>query len=105
MRGASDHLSLGKTMRDYDDTFKEMKKENFNLKLRIFFLEERLGTGKKTSAEELANSNLELKVWKELTCLCTLRLAPDKSRQLIVLSPGAGRDLQTGAGREGDSSC
>ena len=26
-------------MRDYDETFKEMKKENFNLKLRIFFLE------------------------------------------------------------------
>ena len=92
-------------MRDYDDTFKEMKKENFNLKLRIFFLEERLGTGKKTSAEELANSNLELKVWKELTCLCTLRLAPDKSRQLIVLSAGAGRDQQAGAGGEGDSSC
>ena len=49
-------------MRDYDDGFKEMKKENFNLKLRIFFLEERLGSGKKTTADELANSNLELKV-------------------------------------------
>ena len=52
-------------MRDYDDTFREMKKENFNLKLRIFFLEERLGTGKKTSADELANTNLELKVQVE----------------------------------------
>ena len=51
-------------MRDYDDTFKDMKKENFNLKLRIFFLEERLGTGKKTNAEDLANNNLELKVNK-----------------------------------------
>ena len=49
-------------MRDYDESFKEMKKENFNLKLRIFFLEERLGLGKKTTAEELANANLELKV-------------------------------------------
>ena len=49
-------------MRDYDDSFKEMKKENFNLKLRIFFLEERLGSGKKTTIDELANSNLELKV-------------------------------------------
>ena len=55
-------LFLGKTMRDYDESFKEMKKENFNLKLRIFFLEERLGQGKKTSADELANANLELKV-------------------------------------------
>ena len=36
-------------MRDYDNSFKEMKKENFNLKLRIFFLEERLGSGKKTT--------------------------------------------------------
>ena len=53
---------LGKTMRDYDESFKEMKKENFNLKLRIFFLEERLGQGKKSNADELANANLELKV-------------------------------------------
>ena len=52
-------------MRDYDDTFREMKKENFNLKLRIFFLEERLGTGKKSTAEEMANANLELKVQVE----------------------------------------
>ena len=55
-------LCSGKTMRDYDDSFKEMNKENFNLKLRIFFLEERLGSGKKTTADELANHNLELKV-------------------------------------------
>ena len=49
-------------MKDYDEGFKEMKKENFNLKLRIFFLEERLGLGKKTNAQDLANANLELKV-------------------------------------------
>ena len=49
-------------MREYDESFKEMKKENFNLKLRIFFLEERLGLGKKTPSDELANANLELKV-------------------------------------------
>ena len=52
----------GKTMRDYDESFKEMKKENFNLKLRIFFLEERMGLGKKSTAEELAATNLDLKV-------------------------------------------
>ena len=60
-------LFLGKTMRDYDESFKEMKKENFNLKLRIFFLEERLGQGKKTNADELANANLELKVRMVIT--------------------------------------
>jgi len=55
----------GKTMRDYDESFKEMKKENFNLKLRIFFLEERMGLGKKSSTEELAAANLDLKVQLE----------------------------------------
>ena len=34
-------------MRDYDETFKEMKKENFNLKLRIFFLEVSFASGQK----------------------------------------------------------
>ena len=37
----------GRTMRDYDETFKEMKKENFNLKLRIFFLEVSFASGQK----------------------------------------------------------
>jgi len=55
----------GKTMRDYDESFKEMKKENFNLKLRIFFLEERMGSGKKNTADELAVNNLDLKVQLE----------------------------------------
>ena len=36
-------------MRDYDETFKEMKKENFNLKLRIFFLEVSFATDKNCS--------------------------------------------------------
>ena len=52
----------GKSMKEYDESFKEMKKENFNLKLRIFFLEERLGLGKKTNADELLASNMDLKV-------------------------------------------
>jgi len=55
----------GKTMRDYDESFKEMKKENFNLKLRIFFLEERMGLGKKNTADELVATNLDLKVQLE----------------------------------------
>jgi len=52
----------GKSMKEYDESFKETKKENFNLKLRIFFLEERLGLGKKTNADELLASNMDLKV-------------------------------------------
>ena len=30
-------------VREVDDTVRELRKENFNLKLRIYFLEERLG--------------------------------------------------------------
>jgi len=44
-----------------------LRKENFNLKLRIYFLEERLGTSRLAAAaagskEELVQSNYELKV-------------------------------------------
>ena len=62
--GGGSLCTPGRTMRDYDDTFKEMKKENFNLKLRIFFLEERMGLGQGGGREELARENLELKVGK-----------------------------------------
>jgi len=44
----STNSSIGspcKTMRDYCDNIKALKKENFDLKLRIFLLEERLNKG------------------------------------------------------------
>ena len=57
-------------MREMEDSARELKKENFNLKLRIYFLEERMGciSGKTNfkagSREELmeANSNLKVRV-------------------------------------------
>ena len=57
--------SLGtpaRTIRDYDESQREIKKENFNLKLRIFFLEERLALGGENSNEKLIASNIDLKV-------------------------------------------
>lgn len=49
-----------RTMKDYEDQLGALKKENFNLKLRIYFLEERMGI---TSANEDAiQKNIELKV-------------------------------------------
>ena len=58
--------SLGtpaRTIRDYDESQREIKKENFNLKLRIFFLEERLALGGgDNSNEKLIASNIDLKV-------------------------------------------
>ena len=39
--------------------------ENFNLKLRIFFLEERLALGQEKSSDKLLASNIDLKVMKK----------------------------------------
>lgn len=61
-------LSSGTGVREVDDTIRDLRKENFNLKLRIYFLEERLGSSSRWSSaqsgsrEELLQSNLELKV-------------------------------------------
>ena len=50
----------GRTMKECEDQLGALKKENFNLKLRIYFLEERMGI---TSADEDAiRKNIELKV-------------------------------------------
>jgi centrosomin len=50
----------GRTMKECEDQLSVLKKENFNLKLRIYFLEERMGV---TSADEDAiKKNIELKV-------------------------------------------
>ena len=37
------NLGIFSGVREVDDTVRELRKENFNLKLRIYFLEERLG--------------------------------------------------------------
>ncbi|XP_051158815.1 centrosomin-like isoform X3 [Leptopilina boulardi] len=50
----------GRTMKEYEDKLCTLQKENFNLKIRIYFLEERMGI---TSADEDAiKKNIELKV-------------------------------------------
>ena len=57
-------------VREADDTIRDLRKENFNLKLRIYFLDERLGSGaSRTSSsthltpnEDLLNTNMELKI-------------------------------------------
>ncbi|XP_078050206.1 phosphodiesterase 4D interacting protein centrosomin isoform X2 [Augochlora pura] len=53
----------GRTMKDYEDQLQVLQKENFNLKLRIYFLEERMGI---TSVDGNAiKKNIELKVENE----------------------------------------
>ena len=65
--GARDGAGVGRTMKEYEDQLETLKKENFNLKLRIYFLEERMGI---TSADENAiKKNIELKVNPHVFCL------------------------------------
>ncbi|KAM5180138.1 CDK5 regulatory subunit-associated protein 2 [Mantella aurantiaca] len=50
------------TMKDFEKQITELKKENFNLKLRIYFLEEQVQRHCDNSSEELHRMNIELKV-------------------------------------------
>ena len=49
-------------VKHYDESIRCIKKENFNLKLKVFFLEERLSKGVNNSEVALINENAELKV-------------------------------------------
>lgn len=54
----------GRSLREYDEKLHALQKENFNLKLRLFFLEEKTpGTGlSKGEDESLFKQNVDLKV-------------------------------------------
>ncbi|XP_046404246.1 centrosomin-like isoform X2 [Ischnura elegans] len=74
---SSGDAGAGPTMKDYETQLNQLKKENFNLKLRIYFLEERLGPyrGEK---EDPFQKNIELKVEAE-----TLRKELADNKQLL----------------------
>ncbi|XP_073415808.1 uncharacterized protein [Dendrobates tinctorius] len=50
------------TMKDFEKQITELKKDNFNLKLRIYFLEEQVQRRCDSSNDELHRMNIELKV-------------------------------------------
>nr|XP_046230565.1 myomegalin-like isoform X2 [Scatophagus argus] len=50
------------TMKDYENQITALKKENFNLKLRIYFMEERMQQKCDDSTEDIFRTNIELKV-------------------------------------------
>ncbi|XP_053852388.1 CDK5 regulatory subunit-associated protein 2 isoform X2 [Vidua macroura] len=51
-----------RTMKDYENQITDLKKENFNLKLRIYFLEERMQQKFDGPTEEIYKINIELRV-------------------------------------------
>jgi hypothetical protein len=55
---------LSNSMTGYLEEMKDMQKDNFDLKLKVFFLEERLGIGiGGVSAKRLSVENIDLKVF------------------------------------------
>lgn len=53
----------GLTVKECEEKLSLLRKENFNLKLRIYFLEERMGHMNATDdKEDLAKKNIELRV-------------------------------------------
>ncbi|XP_049887791.1 centrosomin isoform X2 [Pectinophora gossypiella] len=52
----------GVSMKQYEDQLNSLRKENFHLKLRIYFLEEKLGTGAPPAVQGLLEHNVRLQV-------------------------------------------
>nr|XP_022914365.1 interaptin isoform X2 [Onthophagus taurus] len=51
-----------RSVKEFEETLTALRKENFNLKLRIYFLEERMGTNFGMDKENAIKKNIELKV-------------------------------------------
>lgn len=84
---SSRNNSQSRTLRDFDETLRSLRKENFNLKLRIFFLEERSaqaqngtastsGSLSKLHGEEISKQNIDLKVSVTYSIRCSNKVEP-----------------------------
>ncbi|XP_028274258.1 CDK5 regulatory subunit-associated protein 2 isoform X2 [Parambassis ranga] len=80
------------TMKDYENQITALKKENFNLKLRIYFMEERMQQKCDDSTEDIFKTNIELKVELE-----SMKRELAEKQELLV---SASKALDSLAGRE-----
>lgn len=66
----------GRSVKEYEEQLGGLKKENFNLKLRIYFLEERMGVNFNLDKENIVKKNVELmvKVKAGVVCGCSMFL-------------------------------
>ncbi|EEB13596.1 conserved hypothetical protein [Pediculus humanus corporis] len=75
--------SSGLTMKEYEEQLKKLTAENFNLKLRVYFVEERLSKVSEISdKEDLIQKNIQLKV----TCESQLKELEKKQELLFEAS-------------------
>ncbi|XP_075054546.1 uncharacterized protein LOC142140675 [Mixophyes fleayi] len=95
--GGYDRLSVDRahTMKDFEKQITELKKENFNLKLRIYFLEEQVQKRCDNSSEELHRMNIELKVEVE-----SLKHEFQEKQKLLVR---ASKAMESLAGEHGSA--
>ncbi|XP_034871847.1 CDK5 regulatory subunit-associated protein 2 isoform X7 [Mirounga leonina] len=68
-----------RNMKDFENQITELKKENFNLKLRIYFLEERMQQEFDGPTEHVYKTNIELKVEVE-----SLKRELQEREQLLI---------------------
>ncbi|KAM6901049.1 CDK5 regulatory subunit-associated protein 2 [Lycodopsis pacificus] len=80
------------TMKDYENQITALKKENFNLKLRIYFMEERMQQKCDNSTEDIFKTNIELKVELE-----SMKRDLAEKQELLV---SASKALESLASRE-----
>ncbi|XP_010601224.1 CDK5 regulatory subunit-associated protein 2 isoform X6 [Fukomys damarensis] len=84
-----------RNMKDFENHITELKKENFNLKLRIYFLEERMQQEFAGPTEHIYKTNIELKVEVE-----SLKRELHEKEQLLIKASKAVESLAEGGGSE-----
>uniref|UniRef100_A0A8C3JF00 CDK5 regulatory subunit-associated protein 2 n=1 Tax=Calidris pygmaea TaxID=425635 RepID=A0A8C3JF00_9CHAR len=84
-----------RTMKDYENQITDLKKENFNLKLRIYFLEERMQQKFDGPTEEIHKINIELKVEIE-----SLKRDLQEREKLLIKASKAVESLAQGGNAE-----
>ncbi|XP_068608728.1 CDK5 regulatory subunit-associated protein 2 [Brachionichthys hirsutus] len=80
------------TMKDYENQITALKKENFNLKLRIYFMEDRMQQKCDDSTEDIFKTNIELRVDLE-----SMKRELAEKQELLV---SASKALESLAGRD-----
>ncbi|XP_069431359.1 CDK5 regulatory subunit-associated protein 2 isoform X21 [Ovis canadensis] len=84
-----------RNMKDFENQITELKKENFNLKLRIYFLEESLQRERGGRSERACKTNIELKVEVE-----SLKRELQERERLLIQASKAVESLAGGGGAE-----
>ncbi|XP_066223406.1 CDK5 regulatory subunit-associated protein 2 isoform X2 [Saccopteryx leptura] len=84
-----------RNMKDFENQITELKRENFNLKLRIYFLEERMQQEFDGPTEHIYKTNIELKVEVE-----GLKRELQEREQLLIKASKAVESLAEGRSSE-----